>query len=479
MVANVSIIEERTAPQVPTIWGLSPVQLHDRFWAARGVQVVRQGQRSQIVQHAELFLLTDPRSLVTFKIGHLVDQLAWLCPELMVVRLRATRQHGYRERIATDGAGGFVRFERLYGASDTRMTRVALTPSRHLAELWQNARGPREGWRDLRRIAGPRSRITTTVDGNVYDLTDPRELMQHVRDLIQIWKTPDATIMRARSAGQGMWVDLNVRARPDGRVVGPAWVGAGRALPGDLVVGPAVLWDDPSKRPAVHDIEWLEIEPSQPLDRPVQPARRSSLRRASKRAFDIVFSLAAMIALLPVFPLVMLAIWLEDGRPFFFAHTRETLGGREFPCIKFRSMRKDADRIKAQLQARNRADGPQFFIDPSEDPRLTRVGRILRKLNIDELPQFVNVLLGHMSVVGPRPSPRVENQCCPAWREARLSVRPGVTGLWQVMRTREAGIDFQEWIRYDLRYVERQSWAMDLAIIWRTVGIILKIGNGS
>jgi len=299
--------------------------------------------------------------------------------------------------------------------------------------------------------------------------------MQHVRDLIRIWKTPDATITRARSVGGGAWADREAPSTPNGHLVGPAWIGAGRALPTDLVVGPAVLWDDPAQRPAVHDIEWLEIEPSQPFERPVRPARRSSLRRAGKRGFDILFSTFALLLTLPLYPLVMLAIWIEDGRPFFFAHTRETLGGREFPCIKFRSMRKDAERVKAELQARNRADGPQFFIDPDEDPRLTRVGRVLRKLNIDELPQFFNVWMGHMSVVGPRPSPRVENQCCPPWREARLSVRPGITGLWQVMRTRREGIDFQEWIKYDLRYVERQSWRMDLFIIWRTILIILKI----
>src|ERR1051325_6199163 len=107
MVANVKPISEQFAPDAPTIWGLDPVQLHDRFWAARGVQVVRQGQPSEIVRHAELFLLTDPRSLVLFKIGRLVEQLSWLRPELMSIRLRATRDHGYRERVLTDPHGRF------------------------------------------------------------------------------------------------------------------------------------------------------------------------------------------------------------------------------------------------------------------------------------------------------------------------------------------------------------------------------------
>jgi lipopolysaccharide/colanic/teichoic acid biosynthesis glycosyltransferase len=107
------------------------------------------------------------------------------------------------------------------------------------------------------------------------------------------------------------------------------------------------------------------------------------------------------------------------------------------------------------------------------DPRITRVGRVLRKYHLDELPQFFNVLVGDMSVVGPRPSPRKENQFCPPWREARLSVRPGITGLWQVCRTRRAGSDFQEWIKYDLEYVERRTFWLDMKIIAQTVWQIL------
>jgi lipopolysaccharide/colanic/teichoic acid biosynthesis glycosyltransferase len=174
----------------------------------------------------------------------------------------------------------------------------------------------------------------------------------------------------------------------------------------------------------------------------------------------------------PLYPLVMLAILLEDGRPFFFTHEREAQGGRPFRCIKFRSMRKNSEALNAQLAAINQADGPQFFVN--DDPRLTRVGRFLRRTNIDELPQFINVLMGHMSVVGPRPSPYTENQCCAEWRETRLSVRPGITGLWQVRRTRLRGRDFQEWINYDIQYVENMSWKLDLKLIWQTVMVVLQ-----
>ena len=185
-----------------------------------------------------------------------------------------------------------------------------------------------------------------------------------------------------------------------------------------------------------------------------------------------MFAAAALLLTLPLYPIVMIAIWLEDGRPFFFRHKRETLGGREFNCIKFRSMRKDAEQIKQQLAEQNQADGPQFFMD--DDPRLTRVGRFIRRTYIDELPQFWNVLMGDMSVVGPRPSPFSENQFCPPWREARLSVKPGITGLWQVRRTRRQGLDFQEWIRYDIEYVQKASWLLDVRIILETIALVAR-----
>ena len=111
--------------------------------------------------------------------------------------------------------------------------------------------------------------------------------------------------------------------------------------------------------------------------------RTQPYHHPGKRLFDVLFSILAIACTLPLYPLIMLAIWLEDGRPFFFSHKRETIGGREFGCLKFRTMRRDAEQIKEKLQAQNQVDGPQFFI--RNDPRLTRVGRILRARNLDEL----------------------------------------------------------------------------------------------
>ena len=475
MVANETMTTEPNGFALPTIWGLEPTQVHDRYWAARGVQVVRQGERSQIVHDAELFLLTDPRSLAVFPIGRLVERIAWVLPDLVSIRLHSTRDRRYRERVSTDPAGRFQRFQRIYDAGDTRLARVALTPNRRVAEEWLNAPDPREGWRRIRRLVQWDRRFSVISEAQVYDRHDPRDLMQLIRDLIRLWESPDATIPWVHKAGPAVWIDAQSPSTTAERLIGPAWIGAGRQIPSEPIIGPAVLWDDPLHRPDVRDIEWLEIEPSSPFAHPVRPARRSSFHQITKRLFDLAFALTVLLLTLPFYPLICLAIALEDGRPFFFIHRRETRAGALFPCIKFRSMRKDADRIRDQLALQNRADGPQFFIDPNDDPRLTRVGRFLRATNLDEIPQFINVLLGHMSVVGPRPSPRSENQFNPAWREARLSVRPGITGLWQVMRTRRQGEDFQEWIKYDLRYVERQTWAMDLMILWRTILIVLRM----
>jgi lipopolysaccharide/colanic/teichoic acid biosynthesis glycosyltransferase len=113
-------------------------------------------------------------------------------------------------------------------------------------------------------------------------------------------------------------------------------------------------------------------------------------------------------------------------------------------------------------------------VNIKDDPRVTRVGKWLRKLQLDEFPQFWNVLIGDMSIVGPRPSPENENQFCPAWREIRLSVRPGITGNWQVKRTRAEGKDFQEWIQYDIEYVERMGPLFDAWLCVMTVVNILR-----
>ncbi len=470
MIRNSPVIKEIGPVALPTLWGLDPVQLHDRFWAARGVCVVRPGERAELAGDAEMYLLTDVRTLALFPLRPLVDHLYWVKPAVLFIRLRSTSTADCREGVVTDDGGRFLRLVRDYGPTAVRTANVAITRDRRVAEVWRSGDGASARWRPFRAQTRAVRHETRTLDGRSYDRWCDDELASLVTDLIAQWPQPSATIGGATQLRPGVWQDPQSRVEPGATFIGPVWIGAGRRLPdGATVVGPAALWDDPDARPASSAVRWTEIEPTVAAGAaPRQPD--SSWRRASQRAFDIAFASFVLMCTLPLYPLIALAIWLEDGRPFFFAHRRETRGGREFGCLKFRSMRTDADRIMAHILAKNRSDGPQFFMET--DPRTTRVGRFLRKTNLDELPQFLNVLAGHMAVVGPRPSPRAENQYCPAWREARLSVRPGVTGLWQVSRTRKPGLDFQEWIRFDMEYVRRANLRLDLLIIVRTLRLL-------
>lgn len=178
-------------------------------------------------------------------------------------------------------------------------------------------------------------------------------------------------------------------------------------------------------------------------------------------------SVIGLLVLSPLLLLVAILVKLDSRGPVLFAHGREGKGGREFPCLKFRTMVVGADRQQHALSAKNEVDGPQFKIE--DDPRVTRLGRFLRTTNLDELPQLINVFLGHMSLVGPRPSPFRENQICVPWRQARLSVRPGITGLWQVCRSNRSAGDFNQWIYYDITYVRHFSFWLDLRILVATL----------
>lgn len=185
-----------------------------------------------------------------------------------------------------------------------------------------------------------------------------------------------------------------------------------------------------------------------------------------KRIGDILFSCMVILLFAPFIPIIALAIKINSPGPVFYRARRQGLHGKEFGCIKFRTMFVGADNLQNTLRSANQVDGPQFKID--DDPRISTVGAFLRDTSLDELPQFFNVLIGQMSVVGPRPSPKHENLQSPFWRDARLSVRPGITGLWQISRTRQTGYDFPEWVAYDTEYVRKASLKFDLWICWKT-----------
>jgi lipopolysaccharide/colanic/teichoic acid biosynthesis glycosyltransferase len=193
-----------------------------------------------------------------------------------------------------------------------------------------------------------------------------------------------------------------------------------------------------------------------------------------KRLLDVAGSLLGMVLAAPILLVAAIAIKLTSPGPVLFRQWRSGRGGEPFTMYKLRTMVADAEAQKKELLALSEQDGPAFKL--KNDPRLTRVGRILRKLSIDELPQLWNVLKGDMSLVGPRPLPCSESNRCQGWQKARLDVTPGLTCFWQVEgRSR---VTFEQWMRLDRRYVSQQSLLADLTLIARTVPAVLR-GHGA
>ena len=188
-----------------------------------------------------------------------------------------------------------------------------------------------------------------------------------------------------------------------------------------------------------------------------------------KRLLDIVLSFMGLIILAPVFLLVALAIKLDDGGPVFFSQERIGKNGRPFTIYKFRSMQADASQKQAQLVQYNELSGPMFKI--KHDPRVTRVGKFIRKCSLDELPQLVNVLCGEMSLVGPRPPLKNEVDQYSPYDKQRLLVMPGCTGLWQVSERNQTG--FAGMVRRDLEYIQKADIWLDIKIILKTIKIML------
>lgn len=191
-----------------------------------------------------------------------------------------------------------------------------------------------------------------------------------------------------------------------------------------------------------------------------------------KRAMDMVLSGLALLVLLPlVFLPLALAIRCDSRGPVFFSQIRSGLNGRPFKMYKFRSMVNNAEQLRAELDARNEQAGPVFKI--KEDPRITRVGRFIRRASLDELPQLFNVFMGDMSIVGPRPPIPAEVEKYERWQKRRLSMRPGLTCLWQVSGRNR--VDFDNWMRLDLQYIDQWSLWLDIKLILQTLPVLLRM----
>ena len=472
IVAEPEIRETASAASAPHVWGLSAAEALEAYWASRGVHCVRRGQEGPLPAGADLFLLLEPDQLVLFELDRLVDHILWRRAAVTRVRLVDEEREPYHERVLTDADGLVRSVSRAYRSRARRVSRVMLTSRRRLAQQWMTAPSRRAGRVAIRRRVRVQAIDQITCPGFSAMAEQPDATRQVLDRLVSIWDDPSQSIEGLTELADGVWGLAATRPSPDQILIGPAWIGHDGPDAEESVIGPAWIPDgSPPGQPArlrpVDEIEWTGRAAEPPADR-----RPTSGYAMAKRTFDIVASALVLTLGLPLFALVALCIVIEDGRPIFYAQVRQTRGGHLFNCWKFRSMRRRAESMVGQFAAENICDGPQVAI--RNDPRVTRVGHIIRKLQIDELPQFWNVLRGEMSIVGPRPSPERENQFCPAWRELRLSVRPGITGLWQLKRTRAPGQDFQEWIRYDIEYVTHASFLFDLSICFRTAWTILR-----
>jgi exopolysaccharide biosynthesis polyprenyl glycosylphosphotransferase len=211
----------------------------------------------------------------------------------------------------------------------------------------------------------------------------------------------------------------------------------------------------------------------------VAPSQRGLLgaswwQLAVKRALDIVMSVLAIVVLTPLLLAVALLVMVTSPGPVFYVHQRVGRGGKPFRMVKFRSMYRNAHDLREEHVGQNMHQGPIFKI--RDDPRITPVGRAIRKLSIDELPQFFNVLMGHMSLVGPRPALPEEFLDYTERERERLLVKPGVTCIWQV--SGRSDIDFHTWVAMDLEYIETWSLLLDLKLLVRTVPAVLT-GRGA
>jgi lipopolysaccharide/colanic/teichoic acid biosynthesis glycosyltransferase len=454
------------------------------------------GSKECIFHHGRFVTDLDPRRIARLLQSDTADCLALqISPEAL----------SYRERIRLTEDGRVAGFRRHYQTT----LEPAPLPTDWPTQLWIR--------RDLLRVLSG-SGVSVPLDyrrfldlcrtmkadivsfrigGVVLDMESGSDLLQLLLSFIQqqILSEPQA-----------------VQRHPSARVVGPVLMGSGVRLAKDtVVVGPAILDEgvcveegavvhqsillkgqtvgpgsvvrntiigiqsdsDPNKTDSCQSVLLFSSETLRQDQLPYRRWPWYSYPRTIKRLMDILVSSIILTLFAPFFPIIALAITLNSRGPIFYRARRQGLYGRPFDCLKFRSMITTADSLQEKLRFINQVDGPQFKMD--NDPRVSSVGRFLRATNLDEIPQFLNVLLGQMSIVGPRPSPDAENQLCPFWRYARLSVRPGITGLWQMMRTRIPARDFQEWVHYDTEYVRGLSLWMDASIAWMTAKKL--IGN--
>ena len=455
-----------------SIWGLTSRDLLEAWWRGRGVQVVEHGSSFEPSRGAELYLLVPADALVAFDIGDIVERVIWSRSPRLRLEITDRDSGQYREEIVRDGAGGVIGLARSYTPENPNRSSVGLSTTLADAVTWS------EGGEDAADLLDSISEVDTEqVHGHLFARNRPEEEQRCISWIIASWPDPQRVLEGLVEIEKGVF-QASETVDPEIKVIPPAWIGhSDRADDGSssmIIAGPDFLPDRfasnfADREVAVREIRDIEARGGLTTKRLLP---RKTFYGLFKRAYDTILAAVSLLLLSPLLLLTCVAVVIDDGFPIFFGHERQARGGRNFKCWKFRTMRRDAESMVEGLQSLNKADGPQVFIE--NDPRVTRIGHLLRSIQIDELPQFWNVVRGDMSFVGPRPSPERENQFCPAWREMRLSVRPGITGLWQLRRTRKPGEDFQEWIKYDVEYVQTASTGLDLKVIFLTAIQILR-----
>jgi lipopolysaccharide/colanic/teichoic acid biosynthesis glycosyltransferase len=461
---------------------------------------------------SDAFLVIDPRSIPIgdFQLSSLTRAYAAEPRVALHLVTFDTAIGGTKEKVSFDPSGQVRGIERHYGHATWPFI-AGITASIIPGACGMLTEGlASRSLGDLRLLLAGRGVPSrdVPVEGGALNLAEERGMLAaNEMATLRVARQRDGGVTTPIMIGTGQSVHASARfvgpvvvhsdvhIEAGATVLGPAVIGAGARIAARAVVAHATVGPD-SIVPAgqiVRDRVWfgtaapdggrvadaptlsygerlarLAIDPAthEESQSPELPAA-ATFDRSAKRVLDVAAALISLTILAPFLGLMALAVWLESKGPIFFGDKREGEGGQVFRCWKFRTMFVGADRAQRQLNALDDTDGPHFKVD--RDPRVTRVGRVLRALNVDELPQLFNVLMGEMSLVGPRPSPFRENQVCVPWRAARLSVPPGITGFWQVCRHERAAGDFHQWIEYDLLYVQYFSLWLDLKILAATV----------
>ena len=403
---------------------------------------------------------------------------------------------GTTERVQLDPAGRVRRIQRYYDAHTWAFTRGIACSIIPAAALVAADCASFTDLRELRHelmLRGVPSRDLPLVPGAL-DLENPRALLHLSERCLHAAGGTNGTAIVAPSANVdasaqligSVFVHDDALIEAGARVIGPSVIGRSARVGARAVVAQCLI--APGARVAAGTIHRHSVlagtggfltepdggdETMTVDDLPYEAgvAHRPSVYPRIKAIVEPCIAAAVVLLLLPVLLLIALIIKLESRGPILYGDLRETIGGRTFRCWKFRTMCVGAAARQREMLQINEVDGPQFKMDG--DPRVTRVGAWLRKVSLDELPQLFNIVLGDMSFIGPRPSPFRENQICIPWREARLSVRAGISGMWQVCRSQRSVGDFHQWIHYDLLYVRNLSFVVDLRLAAATCVTLL------